>query len=102
LYRIDSNPVDYTFNRDDKCFINIAHKGADASHTMHVWLGYKDLQTNIIKDLVEEFGETWLERSTDNSLNNFRTCYFDELEIDLLDKPKSNKYLIGYSVQDSA
>ena len=34
-------------------------------------------------------------------LVNYYTCEFDEMVFDFRDKPRSNRYLIGYSVTDN-
>ena len=47
-----STPSPYAFSREDKCFVNVAHKGSSKSHYMHVWLGYKDMQTGKITEAV--------------------------------------------------
>ena len=47
-----STPSPYAFSREDKCFVNVAHKGGAKSHHMYVWLGYKDMQTGKITETV--------------------------------------------------
>ena len=95
-----STPSPYTFNREDPCFINVAHKGNAPSHHMHIWVGYKDMQTGTITETVS-FDKTGMKQSKSGERKNYYTCEFDEMVFDFRDKPRSYRYLLGYSVTDN-
>ena len=95
-----STPSPYAFSREDKCFVNVAHKGTRKGHHMYVWLGYKDMQTGKITEAVS-FNKTGMAQSKSGERKNYYTCEFDELVFDFRDRPRSNRYLIGYSVTDN-
>ena len=95
-----STPSPYTFDREDRCFINVAHKGTLSSHHMYVWLGYKDMQSGEITETVS-FDVTGMEQSKSGQRKNYYTCEFDEMVLDFRDRPRSYRYLLGYSVTDN-
>ena len=91
----------YSYNRNDKCFVNVGHLGANTDHTMHISCGYYDINANNVVCLMEmqNTGLTW---TTQKNKNNMYSDAFNELSIDLRDQPYSKKYMIGYTVQDNA
>ena len=114
----------YIFDENDKCFINVAHRGGITTHAMHVKIGYIDMQetqqfipfqlTNGNKTF-EEIIATNLKQSpvecdTENNPTqakidldynkNFKECQFDPIILDLSKKNISDKFKIGVSVKD--
>lgn len=98
-----SEPVAYSYNRADRCFVNVAHRGTVASHEMFVSCGY---QFENVPYTLTSFVNTGMQRCSwdfytgRGSNDNFYTDYFNELSLDFRDKPHSNVYKIGYSVND--
>lgn len=114
----------YIFNENDKCFVNVAHRGGATSHTMHVKIGYIDMQETqqFIPFQLTNGNETFKEITVTNLKssppecdteksptqaeidldynNNFKECQFDPIILDLSKKNISDKFKIGVSVKD--
>ena len=71
-----SSPMPYAFSSKDPCFINVAHKGKDTGHSLHAWLGYKDMQTGEITETAA-FDRTGMQQSRPGERKNYYTCEFD-------------------------
>ena len=96
----NGSPSRYTFNRTDKCFVNIAHLGKLHDHWMHLSCGYYDVQQSKPYVLTSFICNNF-EQSPANELTNYVTLRFNELSIDLREYPLSNRYYIGYSIRDN-